>query len=196
MELAHPLGLKNVFVSNGFESADCARACQGLLDAANIDLKAMNDSFYRKECKAKLQPVLDTLKSFHQMGVWLEVTTLLIPGKNDDKAELKDLAGFISAELAPWVPWHVSAYTPRYKYSSTGPGPTPKSSLETALGIGREAGLYYVYAGNLPGHQSESTFCPECGEKLVHRSGYTIRNLNLERGACPACGRAEEGVWP
>ena len=195
MELAHPLGLKNVFVSNGFESADCAEACRGLLDSANIDLKAMRDSFYREECKAKLQPVLDTLKRFHAMGVWLEVTTLLIPGKNDDRAELKDLAGFIATELAPWVPWHVSAYSPRYKYSADGPGPTPASSLETALAIGREAGLHYVYAGNLPGHQSESTFCPDCGERVVHRAGYTIRHSSLDQSACPACGRRIEGVW-
>ena len=195
MELAHSRGLKNVFVSNGYQSADCAEACRGLLDAANIDLKAMTDSFYQKECKAKLQPVLDTLKRFSHMGVWLEVTTLLIPGKNDGKTELKDLAGFVASELAPHVPWHVSAYTPRYKYSATGPGPTPRASLESALEIGREAGLHHVYAGNLPGHQSESTFCPDCGKRVVHRSGYAIRSLDLDRGACPDCGRAVEGVW-
>lgn len=195
MNLAHGRGLKNVFVTNGYESADCVEACIGLLDAANVDLKAMNDAFYKNECKAKLQPVLDTLKRMHAADIWLEVTTLLIPGKNDDPAELKDLATFLVDELSPQVPWHVSAYTPRYKYRQDGPGHTPAAVIESALAIGKEAGLQYVYAGNLAGHDSESTVCPACGGMLVSRRLFSVGENRLADGKCPDCGGMVPGVW-
>ncbi|MBI5523127.1 MAG: AmmeMemoRadiSam system radical SAM enzyme [Desulfarculus sp.] len=195
MKLALAQGLKNVFVSNGYESEQCVRACQGLLHAANIDLKSFRDGFYKSECKARLQPVLDTLKRMFAAGIWLEVTTLVIPGKNDDPAELKDLTGFLVAELSPEVPWHVSAYHPQFKYLDGGPGPTPVKSLERALAIGKEAGLLYVYAGNVPGHGSESTACPGCERMVVGRSGYRVLGLDLKDGACSACGRPIPGVW-
>jgi pyruvate formate lyase activating enzyme len=195
MKLADARGLKNVFVSNGYQSADCLEACQGLLHAANIDLKAFRDEFYKSECKARLQPVLNTLKRLHDMGVWLEVTTLLIPGKNDDPQELRELTGFLVRELAAWVPWHVSAYTPRYKYAEGGPAPTSVKLLERALEIGREAGLIHVYAGNVPGHATESTFCPSCGKRLISRRGFAVTGLELKDGACPACGQALPGLW-
>ncbi len=188
-------GLRNVFVSNGYQSPACVEACRGLLHAANIDLKAFRDGFYRQNCQARLAPVLDTLKRLFAMGVWLEITTLLISGQNDDPAELGELAGFIVKELAPWVPWHVSAYTPRYKYARQGPPPTPPATLERALAIGRQAGLHYVYAGNLFGHQSESTLCPACGGLLVERRGYQVRQNRLADGHCPGCGAAIPGVW-
>lgn len=195
MKLAHDKGLKNVFVSNGYESADCVEACTGLLDAANVDLKAMNDNFYKSECKAKLQPVLDTLKRMHGAGIWLEVTTLLIPGKNDDPAELKDLTAFLTGELSSEVPWHVSAYTPRYKYRDAGPGRTSAASIERALKIGKEAGLKFVYAGNLAGHDSESTMCPQCNAKLVSRHLFSIGDNRVSDGKCPECGGEIAGVW-
>jgi len=195
MKLAHEKGLKNVFVTNGYESADCVEACRGLLDAANVDLKAMNDKFYRRECKAKLQPVLDTLKRMYAAGIWLEVTTLLIPGKNDDPAELRDLTAFLAGELSPQVPWHVSAYTPRYKYRKAGPGPTPAAAIERALAIGKEAGLEYVYAGNLAGHDSESTKCPTCGAGLISRRLFSVDGNRLADGKCPECRAAVPGVW-
>ncbi len=195
MKLAHEKGLKNVFVTNGYESADCVEACTGLLDAANVDLKAMSDDFYKRECKAKLQPVLDTLRRMHAAGIWLEVTTLLIPGKNDDPAQLKDLAAFLVQELSPQVPWHVSAYTPRYKYRGVGPGPTPAASIERALEIGREAGLRYLYAGNLAGHHSENTRCADCGEELIQRRLFSVGRNRLAGGKCPGCGAAVPGVW-
>jgi pyruvate formate lyase activating enzyme len=195
MELAVEQGLKNVFVSNGYESADCVQDMRGLLHAANIDLKAMNRDFYKNECKARLQPVLDTLIRMRRAGIWLEVTTLLIPGKNDDPAELRELAGFIANELSIEVPWHVSAYTPRYKYQNGGPGPTPVASLEKALAIGKEAGLQFVYAGNVAGHDSETTFCPGCGAPVIKRSLFSIRQSRIDQGACPGCGRKIPGVW-
>lgn len=195
MKLAHERGLKNVFVTNGYESADCVEACTGLLDAANVDLKAMNNEFYKSECKAKLQPVLDTLQRMHAAGIWLEVTTLLIPGKNDSPAELKDLTAFLADQLSPEVPWHVSAYTPRYKYREDGPGRTPSALIERALSIGKEAGLKYVYAGNLPGHDSESTVCPECGATLVSRRLFSVGDNRAPDGKCPECGGRIAGVW-
>jgi pyruvate formate lyase activating enzyme len=195
MRLAVERGLRNVFVSNGYESADCVAACRGLLHAANIDLKAFRDDFYRQECKARLQPVLDTLKAMRAAGIWLEVTTLVIPGKNDDPEELKELAEFLVRELSPDTPWHVSAYTPRYKYEQSGPPPTPVKSLEKAVEIGRKAGLRFVYAGNAPGHNSESTACPSCGRIVVGRRGFRVTGLDLNNGACPTCNRPIPGVW-
>ncbi|MGD8560952.1 MAG: AmmeMemoRadiSam system radical SAM enzyme [Desulfarculaceae bacterium] len=195
MRLALDQGLKNVFVTNGYQSGECIQACEGLLHAANVDLKSFNDDFYKNECKARLQPVLDTLKRMHAAGIWLEVTTLLIPGKNDDPAELRDLAGFIAQELSPQVPWHVSAYTPRYKYSQGGPSSTPVRSLEKALEIGKKAGLEYLYAGNVPGHDTESTFCPKCGEKVISRRGFMVSANTLKQGSCPGCGAQVNGVW-
>jgi pyruvate formate lyase activating enzyme len=195
MVLAHQKGLKNVFVTNGYESAECVDKCIGLLDAANVDLKAMNDGFYRRECRAQLPPVLDTLKRMFAAGIWLEVTTLLIPGKNDAPQELKKLAGFISGELSPQVPWHISAYTPRYKYAEDGPGSTPVATLEMALGLGLEAGLSYVYTGNVPGHDGENTGCPGCGERVVSRRGFSVNDQVIKTGLCPACGDPIAGVW-
>lgn len=195
MRLAVEKGLKNVFVTNGYESAQCVEACQGLLHAANVDLKAFNDDFYNSECKARLKPVLDTLKRMHAAGIWLEVTTLLIPGKNDDSKELAKLAGFIAKDLSPEVPWHVSAYMPQYKYQHDGPGPTPVRSLEMALAVGKEAGLKYVYAGNVAGHDSESTNCPDCDKQLVSRRLFSVGTNHMDRDRCPDCGAPIAGVW-
>lgn len=195
MKLAVAKGLKNVFVTNGYQSADCIDACKGLLHAANVDLKAFSDDFYKKQCKARLQPVLDTLVRLKEQGVWLEVTTLLIPGMNDGDLELERIAGFLAGDLGDEVPWHVSAYNPRYKYVKKGPPPTPLSSLERALKAGEKQGLKYVYAGNVPGHDSESTFCPSCGKVLLKRRLFTIMTNNLKNQACPDCGALIKGVW-
>ncbi len=195
MSLAHSRGLKNVFVTNGYQSPECLEALEGLLDGANVDLKAMSDEFYRHECGAKLAPVLSTLKAMKAMGLWVEVTTLLIPGRNDDPAQLSELAGFIATELGRDVPWHVSAYTPRYEYSRTGPPPTSVETLEQAAEIGRAQGLEFVYLGNVPGHGWENTYCPGCGRLLIERRGFYIISNDLEAGRCPGCHRAIAGVW-
>ena len=196
MKLAHEGGLKNVFVTNGYESADCVEKCRGLLDAANVDLKAISEGFYHRECKASLQPVLDTLKRIYEAGIWLEVTTLLIPGKNDSPLELTKLAGFIAKELSTEVPWHISAYTPRYKYAKGGgPERTPVATLEMAMGLGLQAGLGYVYPGNLFGHDGESTKCPGCGEKIIGRRGYSVNDQVAKTGLCPSCSHPIAGVW-
>jgi len=184
--LAHQAGLKNVMVSNGFFSRQCLEALSGLIDAANIDLKAMNAAFYERICGAKLKPVLDTLVRVRKAGWWLEVTTLLIPGLNDVDEELRELAGFLVRELGPDTPWHISRFHPDFAMRDT--PPTPLDRLERAWAIGREAGLRYVYVGNVPGDAHNGTSCPSCGKIVLSREGMGLRATNMSGGGCAACG--------
>ena len=190
--LAAEEGLKNVFVSNGYMTGQCLEAIGHDLHAANVDLKSFSDTFYRQRCGARLQPVLDTLVTMKRLGVWLEVTTLLIPGLNDSREELARIAGFL-VDLDPDIPWHVSAFHPTYRL--TGVHPTPAASLRTAKDIGYEAGLNYVYTGNLPGDEGENTFCRRCGEQVIGRHGFRVHTLALDHGACPKCGTPIPGEW-
>ena len=154
--LAVAKGIKNIFVSNGYMTEECLTDIYPDLHGANIDLKAYNDKFYKDQCGAKLQPVLKTLETMKKMGVWLEVTTLLIPGLNDSKEELKGLAKFL-VDLDPDIPWHISRFHPTYRLTDV--PPTPPDSIHRASEIGYEAGLKYVYSGNIPGDKGEKTFC-------------------------------------
>ena len=190
--LARQEGIRNVFVSNGYMTEKSAAILGKVLDADNIDLKSFSDSFYRKTCKARLQPVLDTIAKMKELGVWLEVTTLIIPGLNDADQELKELAGFIK-EVGADIPWHVSAFYPTYKMLNR--PRTPAQTLRRARQIGLEAGLRYVYTGNIPGEDGEKTFCYACGALVIDRLGYTIRHNYLTDGKCAQCGAAIDGVW-
>lgn len=190
--LARSEGIRNVFVSNGFMTEASARTMATVLDADNIDLKSFSDAFYRKVCKTRLQPVLDTIILMKQLGVWVEVTTLVIPGLNDSDEELKDIAAFIKG-VGPEIPWHVSAFYPTYKLLDR--PRTTAAQLQRAREIGLEAGLRYVYTGNIPGDRGENTYCPACGELLIQRSGYTIRRDVLQEGRCPECTAPIDGVW-
>jgi len=190
--LAHAAGIANVFVTNGYMAADLLEAYHPYLDAANVDLKAFRDEFYRRLCGARLAPVLDALKLMKRQGVWLEVTTLIIPGHNDDPGELADLAGFIARELGPGTPWHVSRFHPAYRLTDA--PPTPAATLRRAYDIGREAGLHYVYIGNLPGLRGEDTICPHCGQTVIARYGFTVLERHTRDGTCAYCGTAIEGV--
>jgi pyruvate formate lyase activating enzyme len=190
--LATRAGLKNVFVTNGFMTAEMLADIDGDLHAANVDLKSYSDEFYRALVGARLKPVLDSIERLHDMGVWVEVTTLLIPGRNDSDAELRGLAGFL-AGVSPHLPWHVSRFHPTYRLLDV--PPTPVATVERAVRIGREAGLRYVYGGNVPGHASESTFCPECGALLLERAGNSLRSATMTGGRCPACGCAIAGEF-
>jgi pyruvate formate lyase activating enzyme len=190
--LARGEGIRNVFVSNGFMTEASARAMATVLDADNIDLKSFSDAFYHKVCKARLQPVLDTIILMKQLGVWVEVTTLVIPGLNDSDEELKDIAAFIK-NVGPEIPWHVSAFYPTYKLLDR--PRTTAAQLQRAREIGLEAGLRYVYTGNIPGDRGENTYCPACGELLIQRTGYTIRRNVLQDGCCPNCTAPIDGVW-
>ncbi len=185
-------GLKNVFVSNGYMTEQCLEEIFPDLHAANVDLKAFSQSFYREQCGAKLEPVLNTLKTMKKMGVWLEVTTLLIPGLNDSVEELRDLARFLS-DLDPNIPWHISRFHPTYHL--TGISSTSSDSIRRAREIGYEAGLTYVYSGNIPGDEGEKTFCHECGELLIDRFGFNVVQNMITEGRCPGCSSEIPGVW-
>ncbi|OAG27652.1 AmmeMemoRadiSam system radical SAM enzyme [Thermodesulfatator autotrophicus] len=192
--LASQKGLKNVFVSNGYMTKEALDLIYPDLHAANIDLKAFRDEFYRKHCKARLAPVLETLKHLKSQGVWLEVTTLIIPGENDDPAELKDIACFIRDELGSETPWHVTRFYPTYKLLTR--PPTPVETLKTAYEIGKKEGLKYVYTGNVPGLEAENTYCWHCGELLIERYGFMIHGFKITpEGTCPSCGAKIDGVW-
>ena len=190
--LAKEQGIRNVFVSNGFMTAESATALAEVIDGDNVDLKSFQDDFYRKVCKARLQPVLDTIERLKKLGVWLEVTTLVIPGHNDSTEELTDIAQFIKG-VGPEIPWHVSALYPTYQMLDR--PRTPAETLLKAREIGLKAGLRYVYTGNIPGQGGENTYCYSCGELLIERVGYTIKGFILQDGKCPKCQAAIDGVW-
>lgn len=191
--VAKEQGLANILVSNGYMSAAAAEraAARGgkWLDAANIDIKAFSDKFYREICGAKLAPVLETVERLHSLGVWLEITTLIIPGLNDSEEELRGLAGFI-AGISTDIPWHLSAFHPSYKLTDV--PRTPIESLLKAREIGRNAGLHYVYLGNVQLSGASDTLCPGCGEVLARRSGLLVKQSGLKKH-CPSCGRGIGG---
>ncbi|HBT96244.1 MAG TPA: AmmeMemoRadiSam system radical SAM enzyme [Desulfobulbaceae bacterium] len=189
---AKALGLGNIFVSNGFMSAASARLLTNSLTAINIDLKSFSDNFYQKICGGRLHPVLDNIARFHKSGVWLEVTTLLIPGLNDSRAEIAAMADFLAA-LSPDIPWHLSGFYPSYKLSDL--PPTPARTLVEARELALSHGLRYVYTGNRPGIIGEHTICPHCGATVIKRDGYRVSVNRLRDGLCPDCGAAIPGLW-
>lgn len=185
--LAKERGLTNVFVSNGFMTRGAIDFAGEWLDGINVDLKSFSEDYYERLCKARLGPVLETISYIaNETDIWLEVTTLLVPGENDSEDELKKIADFIVSQAGPDVPWHISRFHPQYKY--LGSVPTPISSLQRAYDIAKSAGLHYVYLGNVPGAESESTFCYNCGRLLIERVGYRIAANNIVKSGCPDCG--------
>ncbi len=191
-EIAREEGLRNVLVTNGYMTGEMLRLFAPRLDAANVDLKAFSDEFYRQRCGARLQPVLASLRKMKELGIWVEVTTLLIPGLNDGEEELRGLAGFIHA-LGAETPWHISRFQPRYRMTET--PPTPADSIRRAIRIGKSAGLKYVYSGNIPGDSGENTSCARCGHLLIGRCGFAVERLDLRESACPRCGTPLEGIF-
>jgi pyruvate formate lyase activating enzyme len=190
-KLAKEKGIKNVFVSNGFESKEAMEMIKPYLDGINIDLKSFSPDFYRKVCKARIEPVLENIRKVHQEGVWLEVTTLVITGRNDSDKELREIAEFI-ASVNKSIPWHVSRFHPDYKMLDT--AATSHETLAKAYEIGKEAGLKYVYVGNIPDSRREATHCPKCEKMLITREGFLIDKNKLRNGKCD-CGEEIEGVW-
>ncbi len=190
--IAREKGLKNVFVTNGYMTPEMLKFIAPRLDAANVDLKSFRDDFYKKQCGARLQPVLDTLKKMKELGIWVEVTTLLIPRLNDGEEELRELAAFV-ASLGTETPWHISRFHPRYRMTET--PPTPVTAIHRAVQIGRSAGLKYVYSGNLPGDVGENTTCAHCGRLLISRCGFAVERLDLQGSACPDCGTPLDGIF-
>jgi pyruvate formate lyase activating enzyme len=193
-KLAVDAGMLNAFITNGYIEAEPLREISPWLHAANVDLKAFRDETYRDVMGATrgVRPVLDTLRLMKELGIWIEVTTLVVPGMNDSDGELRDIAGFIAGELGADTPWHVTRYHPDYQSHEP---PTPVDSLIRAAGIGRDAGLRYVYVGNVPGGEGENTACPSCGELLIDRSGYFIAvNHITSEGTCPKCAAPIAGI--
>jgi pyruvate formate lyase activating enzyme len=190
--LAHEQGLKNVFVTNGFMTDKALETIAPYLQAANVDLKSFRDDFYRKRCGARLEPVLESLRRMKDMGIWVEVTTLMIPGLNDGEDELHDIAAFIFS-LGPETPWHISRFHPRYKMSRH--TATPVLAIRRAAEIGRACGLKYVYSGNIPGDEGENTFCFRCGQLLIGRYGFHVEQINLDGSGCCRCGTPLDGIY-
>jgi pyruvate formate lyase activating enzyme len=189
--LAHEKGIKNVFVSNGFMTPESARLIAPYLDGDNIDLKG-DGEFYKKVCHARIDPVKETIMLMKELGVWLEITTLVIPGHNDSNEGLEGIAEFITS-VDPWIPWHVSRFYPAYRMTDS--PPTPVETLRRAADIGRKAGLKYIYEGNVPGVGGESTYCPVCDELLIERVGFSVMKDLMKDGSCFNCGTQQPGHW-
>ncbi|MBI4893136.1 MAG: AmmeMemoRadiSam system radical SAM enzyme [Acidobacteria bacterium] len=191
---ARAAGLATGFVSNGYATPNVLRALHPHLDLLKIDLKSFDDRRYR-ELGGKLQPVLDTIRHARSLGLWMEVVTLLVPGLNDSLAELRSLTAFL-ASVSPEIPWHVTAFHPDYKMLAS--PPTTTAALVQAVAIGRQAGLRFVYAGNLTGHTDglEHTRCPVCSTLIIERHGFQVlHNRVTSAGTCPSCHHPLPGFW-
>ena len=191
--LAQKRGLGNVFVTNGYMSAEALKKISPYLDAANVDLKSYSDTFYRRQCGARLEPVKETLIGMKKLGILVEVTTLLIPGLNTDPDELQALANFLATSLGTDTPWHISRFHPTYKLTDR--PATPVDTLLEAREIGLAAGLKYVYTGNVWGEPGESTFCDGCGAMLIDRRGFTVNQNRVIQGRCPDCNTVVAGIF-
>jgi pyruvate formate lyase activating enzyme len=188
--LARAAGLANVFVTNGYMTKQAIETIKPYLDGANVDLKGFRDDAYKKNCGARLQPVLDTIAAMKALGIWLEVTTLVVPGENDSDAELAEIAGFL-ARIDRSIPWHISRFHPDYEFHDH--PATPIETLKRAREIGREKGLQYIYLGNVL--EGTNTYCPKCWELVVERRYMGLNKLRLDGDRCPSCGAEINGVW-
>ncbi|MDD3661510.1 MAG: AmmeMemoRadiSam system radical SAM enzyme [Candidatus Dojkabacteria bacterium] len=192
--LAKKEGIFSVFVTNGYCSEEAVDELSQEMDAVSIDLKSFSGNFYRKHCKSSLDPVLRNIKRFFENGVWMELTTLIIPGENDRISELTHIADFILS-LSNRIPWHITQFSPDYKLLDK--RQTPPETLYRTYEMAKSKGLQYVYFGNLWDEEKTSTFCPSCGKLLVHRDIYSISMTEAfsSRGTCKACGEVIPGVW-
>ena len=184
-------GLLNNFVTNGYMTAEALETIRPYLAAANVDLKAFKDETYRTVCGGRLEPVLETIRLMRRLGIWVEVTTLVVPGLNDGTEEITGIARFI-ASVDPDIPWHLSRFHPDYEYTQA--PPTPVATLRAAAEAGRREGLRYIYIGNVPG-ESEDTLCRTCGLVLIRRRGFSVVGNALRDSSCPSCGAVLAGLF-
>lgn len=184
-------GIQNVFVTNGYITEEALKTISPYLNAANIDLKSSSEEFYRKICGARVEPILEAIKLYKKMGIWIEITTLIIPSLNDSEENFRKIAEFIK-KVDDGIPWHITRFYPTYELSDY--PPTPMSSLKRAKKIGLEVGLRHIYQGNIPG-EGENTHCHNCGELLIERYGYRIVHYHLDGSKCPNCGTKIFGKW-
>ena len=191
--LARDRGIKNVLVTAGYINPAPQRELCRVVDAANVDLKGFTEVFYRDVCSGRLKPVLDALVLYKEEGVWLEMTNLVLPTLNDDLDEIRKMCRWISRNLGDDVPLHFSRFQPRYKLKNL--PPTTVETLDQIRAMAMEEGLKYVYIGNVPGHESENTHCPQCGRVIIGRIGYTLTQVHLKDGHCQFCGREIPGIW-
>jgi len=189
--LAKEQGLSNIFITNGFMTPEALETIQPYLSACNVDLKSFRDEFYRDICRGRLEPVLDSIRFMKDLGIWTEITTLVVPGQNDSEEELGQMARFISS-VDENIPWHLSRFHPSYRYEDA--VPTPIETLQKARGIGKDEGLKFIYVGNVPG-ENPDTVCPSCGESLIRRGVFTMLENRMEQGRCPSCGKPVAGVF-
>jgi pyruvate formate lyase activating enzyme len=189
-QLAKEEGLYNVFVTNGYMTEEMIQKALPFLDAANIDLKSFDDAYYRKVCKGRLAPVIKSIETMKKLNIWVEVTTLVVPGQNDSEEELGKIAGFL-AGIDPSIPWHISRFYPQYQMDDL--ESTPMKTLTRAYEIGKQAGLRYVYLGNVSG-KGGNTYCHQCNQLLIERLGYTIPKYRVREGKCPDCQTPVAGV--
>jgi len=191
-KLAHKAGIKNVMHTAGFINEKPLREICKYIDAANVDLKGP-DEFYQQICLGRRDDVLRTLKILKEEGIWLEITYLVVPTLNDSTEYIRKTSQWIKDNLGADVPLHISRFWPTYKLTNL--SPTPTSTLEKAKQIAIDAGLRYVYIGNIPGHKAETTYCPKCGKPIIERMGYTILSYKIKNGKCKYCGEKIEGIW-
>jgi len=190
--LAHARGIKNIFVTNGFESTEVIDDMQGIIDAANVDLKSFNHDYYKKELRGGLETILENLKHFKRNGIWIEITTLIVPSKNDSDTELSAIASFIAKELGEQTPWHISAFHPDYHELSL--PATPLATLKRAEALGKEAGLKHIYIGNV--ELENPTRCVTCNAVLMTRKHFEVMENHLvDDGCCPTCKTKLAGVF-
>jgi len=190
-KLAKEKGLYNNFVTNGYMTKEALQMIKPYLDAANVDLKFFKDSSYKKICRANLDPVLDSIKFMHQLGIWVEVTTLVVTGENDSEEELTGIANFIS-DLDKNIPWHVSRFHPDYQFADR--RPTPEATLRKTQEIGKKAGLNYIYVGNVSGFGND-TYCHNCKKLLIKREIFSVLEYNIKTGKCLYCNVAIPGAF-
>lgn len=190
-KLAKAEGLYNSFVTNGYMTKEALDIIRPYLDACNVDLKSFNEAFYKDVCKASLGPVLESIKYMKKIGIWVEITTLIVPGVNDSKDEFKNIAGFI-ASVDKDIPWHISRFHPDYKLTNS--EATPLETLKKAENIGKNAGLNYIYIGNVLG-ESEDTICYNCNNVLIKREGFTAEIAGLNGSRCAKCNTEIKGVF-